>query len=77
MSFGLAVTPTALQGRVVATSWLLSAGTMALGALAGGALGQRIGLQPTLVLAASGEMLSPAHLARAQARSGMAGTSES
>jgi Major Facilitator Superfamily len=53
-----AVTPMALQGRVNATLSFLVAGMLPLGALAGGTLGQVLGLRDTITLAAVGSVLS-------------------
>jgi len=53
-----AVTPDHLQGRMNATLSFIAAGSVPLGGLLGGALGEMIGLRPTLVLAALGEMLA-------------------
>jgi MFS family permease len=47
-----ALVPPALMGRVGGTLHTLSAGTVPLGAIIGGVLGQTIGLRSTLVLAA-------------------------
>jgi len=51
--------PARMQGRANATARVFIWGAMALGALAGGALGQWLGLRPTLALAAAGMLLSP------------------
>ena len=51
--------PARMQGRANATARVFIWGAMALGALAGGALGQWLGLRPTLALAAAGMFLSP------------------
>jgi hypothetical protein len=48
----------ALQGRVNATVSCLVTGMLPLGALAGGALGQVLGLRVTITLAAVGSVLS-------------------
>jgi hypothetical protein len=53
-----AVTPMALQGRMNATLSFLVAGMLPLGALAGGTLGQVLGLRDTITLAAVGSVLS-------------------
>ena len=53
-----AVTPDHLQGRMNATMSFIAAGSVPLGGLLGGGLGEMIGLRPTLVLAALGEMLA-------------------
>jgi MFS family permease len=53
------VPPPRLQGRANATARVFIWGAMALGALAGGALGQWLGLRPTLALAAAGMLISP------------------
>ncbi len=54
VSLRQAITPDQLQGRMNATMRFLVWGTMPLGALLGGALGEGIGLRPTLVVAAVG-----------------------
>lgn len=51
-------TPDRLQGRMNATVRLLVEGLTPLGALAGGVLGQGIGLRPTLLIAVGGELLA-------------------
>ena len=53
-----AITPDHLQGRMNATMSFIAAGSVPLGGLLGGGLGEMIGLRPTLVLAALGEMLA-------------------
>lgn len=53
-----AITPPALLGRVNATMQLLGAGLAPLGALAGGALAELIGVQATLTVAVAGIMAS-------------------
>jgi hypothetical protein len=58
VSLRQAITPTRLLGRVNASIYVLSAGTATPGALLGGVLGQRLGFQPTLVMAAIGEALA-------------------
>jgi MFS family permease len=58
VSLRQARTPDALQGRMNATMSFLAGAAVPLGGLLGGALGEAIGLRPTLFLAAFGEMLS-------------------
>jgi len=58
VSLRQAITPEHLQGRMNATIRFLVWGTMPLGALLGGFLGEAIGLQPTLVLGAVAVQLS-------------------
>jgi len=58
MSLRQMVTPDALQGRMNATINVAIGGAILLGALVGGVLGERLGLRPTLLVAASGELLS-------------------
>jgi MFS family permease len=53
------VPPVRLQGRVNATARVFIWGAMATGALAGGALGQWLGLRPTLTIAAIGMLCAP------------------
>jgi MFS family permease len=50
--------PDRLQGRMNATVRLLVEGLTPLGSLAGGVLGQGIGLRPTLLIAVGGELLA-------------------
>ena len=54
VSLRQAITPDWIQGRMNATIRFLVWGTMPIGAFAGGALGNAIGLRPTLLLAAVG-----------------------
>lgn len=58
VSLRQAITPHRLQGRMNATMRFLVWGTMPLGALAGGALGQVLGLRPTIAIAAAGATLA-------------------
>jgi len=57
VSLRQALTPADLLGRVNATARLLAWGAIPAGALLGGALGDWIGLRPTLVVAAAGSGL--------------------
>ena len=57
-------TPDHLLGRVNATVHVIGRGVIPLGAVAGGALGDAIGLRPTLLIAAGGIMLGALCLAR-------------
>jgi MFS family permease len=57
VSLRQAVTPHRLQGRMNASFRYVNLLGSALGALAAGALGERIGLRPTLALAAGGMLL--------------------
>jgi MFS family permease len=56
VSLRQAITPARFQGRVNATMQFLASATAPLGALAGGALGQAIGLWGTLVVGALGTL---------------------
>jgi predicted MFS family arabinose efflux permease len=58
VSLRQAITPDRLQGRVNATARFLIWGSMPVGALLGGVLGERLGLRPTISIAALG-MLVP------------------
>jgi MFS family permease len=58
VSLRQAMTPDELQGRMNATMTFLAGAVVPLGGLLGGALGETIGLRPTLLLAACGEILS-------------------
>jgi hypothetical protein len=51
--------PAMLQGRMNATMRFIGMSVIPLGALVGGALGERIGLRPTLVLGSLGLMAAP------------------
>ncbi len=53
-----AITPGRLLGRVNATMRFMALGLAPLGALVGGALGETIGLRPTLGVAAAGTLLA-------------------
>lgn len=52
-----AITPNAVLGRVSATSRFITMGAMPIGALIGGALGELIGVWPTMVVGAVGYVL--------------------
>lgn len=58
VSLRQAITPDRLQGRTNGTFSFLVGGTVPLGGLLGGALGQAVGPRSTLVAAAIGEMLA-------------------
>lgn len=58
------ITPPALLGRVNATMHIIAHGVVPFGALAGGMLGDAVGVRPTLILAATGIALSALWLAR-------------
>ena len=58
LSLRQAITPERLQGRMNATMRFLVWGTIPLGALLGGALGEQIGLRPTLVVGVCGSLLA-------------------
>ena len=58
VSLAQAITPDRLQGRMNATMSFVAGAIVPLGALLGGSLGETIGLRPTLLLAALGEILS-------------------
>lgn len=49
-------TPARLQGRINASFRFLVQGIVPLGALAGGVLGERVGVRPTLLIGATGEL---------------------
>jgi MFS family permease len=55
-SLAQTITPDRMLGRMVATMRFIVWGTIPLGAFVGGVLGGAIGLRPTLVLAAMGEL---------------------
>jgi MFS family permease len=59
VSLRQAITPDHLQGRMNATMRFIVWGTMPIGALLGGALGEAIGLRTTLIVAALGALLAP------------------
>jgi MFS family permease len=60
-----AAVPDELRARVAGAYQLVNYGVRPLGALAGGVLGARLGLQPTLWLAAAGALASVLWLPRA------------
>jgi MFS family permease len=57
-SFRQAIVPASLQGRVAATMRVISWGVGSLGALAGGVLGEAIGVRPTVLIAGMGTLFS-------------------
>ncbi|MGH2444018.1 MAG: MFS transporter, partial [Chloroflexota bacterium] len=57
-SFRQATVPASVQGRVTATMHFISWGVGSLGALAGGVLGETIGVRPTVLMAGIGTLLS-------------------
>jgi MFS family permease len=59
------ITPVRLLGRVNATMHLVARGVIPFGALAGGALGDALGLRPTLAVAAAGIVVGSLWFARA------------
>ena len=69
VSLRQAVVPDGLQGRAAATVRVLATGLVPLGALLGGLLGETIGLRPTLIVAALGELLAAVWLWRSPVRS--------
>jgi predicted MFS family arabinose efflux permease len=68
-------TPDHLQGRVNATMHVIARGVIPFGALAGGTLGDAIGMRPTLLVAAVGITLGALWLARSRGRWNAAGES--
>jgi MFS family permease len=63
------ITPAGIRGRVNATNRCLVWGTMPIGSLVGGLLGQSIGLQPTIAVAAGGMILAALWIAVSPVRS--------
>jgi Na+/melibiose symporter-like transporter len=61
-------TPAALRGRVNATMHIVARGVIPFGAVAGGILGEAVGLRPTLLMAAIGITVSAVWLARSARR---------
>lgn len=59
VSLRQAITPAGEEGRISATMRFLIYGTVPLGALLGGFLGQALGLRTTVLVAAVGELLAP------------------
>jgi MFS family permease len=68
LSMRQAMTPAGLRGRVNATNRVLVWGTMPIGSLLGGVLGQMIGLQPTIAFAACGMLLAAVWIAASPVR---------
>jgi MFS family permease len=68
LSLRQAITPPALRGRVNATNRCLVWGTMPVGSLLGGYLGEAIGLQATIVIAGIGMLLAMAWIAASPVR---------
>ena len=63
------ITPDRLQGRMNATMTVVLVGTVPIGAILGGALGETIGLRPTLFVAVAGELLAVSWLLLSPVRS--------
>jgi len=68
LSLRQSITRAGVRGRVNATNRCLVWGTMPIGSLLGGLLGQAIGLQPTIAVAASGMVLAAAWIAASRVR---------
>jgi len=58
-SFRQAICPARLQGRMNATLRFLTAGTVPLGSIVGGILGEMLGLRMAIGVAAVGLLLTP------------------
>jgi MFS family permease len=69
LSLRQAITPAGLRGRVNATNRCLVWGTMPIGSLLGGLLGQAFGLQPTIVVAAIGMLFAAVWIVASPVRS--------
>jgi predicted MFS family arabinose efflux permease len=63
VSLRQAITPDRLQGRMNASMRFIVWGTIPIGALIGGALGDAIGLRPTLALMAACSLIAPLWIA--------------
>ena len=63
-----AITPEPFLGRVNATMHVIARGVIPFGALAGGMLGDTVGVRPTLIVAAIGITLGALWLARSSSR---------
>ncbi len=57
-SYRQAITPAGWEGRTSGTMRFITWGTLPLGGLLGGLLGERVGLQPTLVIGGLGALLA-------------------
>jgi MFS family permease len=68
VSLRQAITPAGVRGRVNATNRFLAWGTMPVGSLLGGFLGEAIGLQPTTAIAAIGMLLAMTWIAASPVR---------
>jgi hypothetical protein len=60
VSLRQAITPDRLQGRMNASMRFIVWGTLPIGSLLGGVLGQAFGLWPTIAAMVLGELLAPA-----------------
>ena len=69
VSLRQALTPAGVRGRVNATNRCLVWGTMPVGSLLGGLLGQTIGVQPTIAIGAFGMLLAGLWVAASAVRS--------
>jgi hypothetical protein len=64
------ITPAALQRRIHATNRTIITGLVPVGALAGGLIGQTLGLRAPLIVGAAGTMLAAALLLFSPLRTG-------
>jgi MFS family permease len=68
VSLRQAITPDGLRGRVNATMRCLVWGTMPIGSLIGGVMGEAIGVRPTIALAGCGMLLASLWIAASPVR---------
>jgi MFS family permease len=69
VSLRQATTPDHLQGRINATMRFIAWGTIPLGSFIGGFLGEKVGLQTTILIATIGSLVAPVWVALSPVRS--------